>query len=168
MTEPGEILTIDAKWLEAPLEQREAVAWFYGELCSMGEPRARGLEAAAREWAWMWAPPEPAAAEANRDRPDGADEPATTMALPEGTVDVLIYGTVRSPLWILFRDNPAIESVRRRATVMVDALDEVSVELDDLRYDYERCRGISLTDLSLDLLDPAGNRVHIRQRWSKV
>lgn len=87
---------------------------------------------------------------------------------PSDECSFVAFGSVLRPLWVCFLGTPRIDPAARRLTIMVPSLDAVIEELDEVRYDYRRLRGLGFTDVRLDLLDPAGNRLHIRQRWSLV
>ena len=67
---------------------------------------------------------------------------------------------------IRLSSNPEIDSVRSRVTILVPSLIETAAQLDERSLEYQRISGINFTDRRLSMLDPAGNRVELRQSWS--
>lgn len=79
-------------------------------------------------------------------------------------------------IWLRFRsgrlelrvqlvDNPKIEAVACCVTILVLSLFEVQEVLNDRRVRYHRFTGMSYTDRRIGLLDPAGNRLELKQQW---
>ncbi len=77
----------------------------------------------------------------------------------------LCFRSARVELRIEIRPAPKIECNRRRATVSVGALQWVMDRLDERRIEYTRLSGLGWTDRRISLLDPAGNRVELKQEW---
>jgi catechol 2,3-dioxygenase-like lactoylglutathione lyase family enzyme len=83
----------------------------------------------------------------------------------ESTTNVLRFRSDRLELRVTLTDDPKIESVDRRACVEVPSIEDVAAILEDRKYEFSWHRGLQLTDRSLELLDPAGNRVEVRRHW---
>lgn len=66
-------------------------------------------------------------------------------------------------LYLQFRHDPEIDSVRRRFTLVVDSLLELEKRLQAARHPYQRYRGFGWTDQFILLSDPAGHLIVIRQ-----
>jgi hypothetical protein len=77
----------------------------------------------------------------------------------------MIFRSDRVEIRVKFTETPRIESLHVRITLGVASLDDVSDCLDDKRHKYRWHHGISGTDRLIDVLDPAGHRVHIRRVW---
>ena len=90
--------------------------------------------------------------------------------LPErtdpGGVRVLRFKSERIELHISLMDSPAIDSVECRGRFLVPSVHDAVEMLQEHSYPFRLVRGLSFTDLSIDLLDPAGNRVEVRRFWS--
>lgn len=69
--------------------------------------------------------------------------------------------------WIELRircaNAPRIESLPRRVTILVESLDHVVEQLEERSIRYTRLSGLLYTDRRLEVLDPAGNRVALKQ-----
>jgi hypothetical protein len=63
------------------------------------------------------------------------------------------------------RPRPSVESVACRLVVEVTSLPQAVEALEDRRMPFERLRGLNFTDRRVSLLDPAGNRIEIKQHW---
>ena len=61
--------------------------------------------------------------------------------------------------------HPKIESASVRVTIAVRSLFDTSAALDDAGLTYERVSGLMFTDRTLQVFDPAGNRIAFRQVW---
>ncbi|NOS99262.1 MAG: VOC family protein [Phycisphaerales bacterium] len=90
-----------------------------------------------------------------RPAPPTVDEGRRTLRFRSDQVDLCI--AILAP--------PEIESVACRVHCEVASLDDVAAELTERGHEFESLRGLSWTDRHLSLLDPAGNRVHVRQKW---
>jgi hypothetical protein len=71
----------------------------------------------------------------------------------------------RFELRIRLCEEPTLEAVEPRVQLEVRGLEDLALVLDERHYPYEWQRGINFTDRALLLLDPAGNRVLLRQLW---
>jgi hypothetical protein len=110
---------------------------------------------AAEEIAWFYGDLvglQPAA------RPAGPGE-RSTMA------DRLCFRCERHQLCVSLVECPHIETVATRVHFEVTSLEDVARALDERGHAWEWLRGLSFTDRSLMLLDPAGNRVRLRKLW---
>lgn len=61
--------------------------------------------------------------------------------------------------------EPEIDGVEVRVTLLVDSLAQTRELLDEGRWTYERISPIAMTDRRIQLLDPAGHRVELKQYW---
>lgn len=78
---------------------------------------------------------------------------------------VLRFKSDRLEIRITIVENPAIESVDDRVTLIAPDLEQVAHALAKRKHPYHWFRGLRFTDQALILLDPAGNRIRIRRRW---
>lgn len=62
-----------------------------------------------------------------------------------------------------WRHPPNIDPLRRRLTLLVNSLDLLAVRLEEAEWAFSRARGLLLTDDVIELLDPVGHLVHVRQ-----
>ncbi len=88
-----------------------------------------------------------------------------TQDLAEPQDGELCFRSAHVELRIEIKAAPKIESNRRRTTVSVAALQWVMDRLDERRIGYTRVSGLGWTDRRISLLDPAGNRVELKQEW---
>lgn len=72
-------------------------------------------------------------------------------------------GDPRQGVFLQFRHAPRDDAMRPRCTLLVRDLDEVVRRLEDRGAVYERLHGLCVSDDCILVLDPAGNRVVIRQ-----
>jgi hypothetical protein len=72
-------------------------------------------------------------------------------------------GNPRRGLLLQVRHDPEVDEVRRRLTLVVASLDELERRLVEIAWPFERVRGIVGSDDRIDLNDPAGHRIEIRQ-----
>lgn len=77
----------------------------------------------------------------------------------------LCFNSGRLELSIDLVEQPRIEPVATRVTILVPSLDEAAAMLDEHSVRYQRISGITFTDRRLVTLDPAGNRVELKQEW---
>lgn len=127
MTAPSRLIAVDHVEIQAPLQARDEIAWFYGQLIGL--------------------------------------EPLTAPEGPASATDDLRFRGERHELQVALRVSPAIETVAVRVDIEVSSLEEIAAALDDRRHPYDWIHGLSFTQRSLMLLDPAGNRVRLRKRW---
>ncbi len=62
-------------------------------------------------------------------------------------------------------DDPDIDAVDCCATILVPSLLAVQEVLNERRVRYHRFTGMVYSDRRIGLLDPAGNRVELKQQW---
>jgi len=79
--------------------------------------------------------------------------------------DHLCFRSAQVSLMIVLRGTPTVEPTRRRATLSVRSLSAAAERLEEARLVFTRVSGLSWTDRRLSLLDPAGNRVELKQEW---
>ena len=75
------------------------------------------------------------------------------------------FRSARIELRIEIKPEPRIEPTRRRALISVGSLVWVIEQLDGRGLAYVRLSGLNRTDRRVSLLDPAGNRVELKQEW---
>ena len=92
----------------------------------------------------------------------GGLEPAPTE--PD-SADRLCFNSGRLELSIDLVEQPMIEPVATRVTILVPSLDEAAAMLDEHSVRYQRISGITFTDRRLVTVDPVGNRVELKQEW---
>lgn len=74
------------------------------------------------------------------------------------------FRSARLELRIAMVEEPRVETVTRRVTLLVPSLDGVAAMLDERLVSYEWRSGLMFTDRRLGTRDPAGNRVELKQR----
>ena len=77
----------------------------------------------------------------------------------------LEFRSAQMELRIAIKPAPQVEPNRRRALVSVGSLERVIEELEERRIAHTRISGVDWTDRRVSLLDPAGNRVELKQEW---
>ena len=75
------------------------------------------------------------------------------------------FRSAQVELRIAIKPEPRIEPNRRRALISVGSLRWVTEQLDGRGLAYIRLSGLNRTDRRISLLDPAGNRVELKQEW---
>lgn len=66
-------------------------------------------------------------------------------------------------VFMQFRHDPEVDSLRRRFTLIVPALDELEVRLTEAKWPFARHRGLSAIDQWLLVADPVGHLIEVRQ-----
>jgi len=87
------------------------------------------------------------------------------LDLVEQAPDHLCFRSAQISLMIVLRGTPTVEPTRRRATLSVRSLSAAAERLEQEHLAFTRVSGLSWTDRRLSLLDPAGNRVELKQEW---
>lgn len=77
----------------------------------------------------------------------------------------MCFKSGRVELWIELTEQPQIESRGRRLTLKVPSLEDAATMLEERSVRYLRFTGVLFTDRRLATLDPAGNRVELKQEW---
>ena len=88
----------------------------------------------------------------------------------------LVGASVSDGSWLRFRSGrielrytiipaPRLSPLCCRLVVAVRLLRQAREMLDERHIGYERIHGLSYTDRRLSLLDPAGNRIELKQDW---
>ena len=80
-------------------------------------------------------------------------------------LDPLCFKSERIELRIQLLDTPHVDPVVCRVTIAVPSLDEAAELLADRRRHFEKLTGVLFSDRRLDTLDPAGNRVMLKQHY---
>jgi hypothetical protein len=75
----------------------------------------------------------------------------------------LCFKSGRIELRICCVETPRIESVARRVTIFVESLDDVAECLEEHSIPYTRLSGLMYADRRLEVHDPSGNRVALKQ-----
>ncbi len=75
----------------------------------------------------------------------------------------LCFKSGRIELRIRCSNAPRIESIARRVTILVESLDSVVEQFEERSIPFTRLSGLLYTDRRLEVLDPAGNRVALKQ-----
>lgn len=82
------------------------------------------------------------------------DDPATNR---------LCFRSRQIELRVNFVDSPEIDPLKPRVTILVPSLSEVGERLEERSVPYTTLTGVMYTDRRLEVHDPAGNRVVLRQ-----
>ncbi len=77
----------------------------------------------------------------------------------------LSFISERIELRVALVEKPWIEPVACRVTIAVPSLAETAELLEERRIPYEPLSGLSFTDRRLEMHDPAGNRMALKQAW---
>ena len=88
--------------------------------------------------------------------------------LDAGLCPGICFRSVRIELRIRYSDEPQIESVDCRVILGVNSVDEASERLTERKTPFQRLSGLSMSDRRIQVLDPAGNRVELRQAHREV
>jgi hypothetical protein len=75
----------------------------------------------------------------------------------------LCFKSGRIELRIRCASAPRIESIARRVTILVESLDSVVEQFEERSIPFTRLCGLLYTDRRLEVLDPAGNRIILKQ-----
>jgi len=77
----------------------------------------------------------------------------------------LCFRSERIELRIRITADPWIDSIGCRAVIQVPSLEATVKRLEEGKVSYERLTGIAWTDRRVGVLDPAGNRIELKQEW---
>ena len=77
----------------------------------------------------------------------------------------LLFRSARLELRVRIVPAPHIDSIHRRATLLVSCLNLAAQQLDERGIPYQRMSGLVRCDRRLGTNDPAGNRVELKQEW---
>ncbi|MBN1347269.1 MAG: hypothetical protein JXQ73_31555 [Phycisphaerae bacterium] len=83
----------------------------------------------------------------------------------EGEPGMLCFQTDRLRVHVLMTPEAQPSPMRRRLVLEVPSLDRMAGKLEEEDIDYDRYRGLRLTDQRIFVLDPADNRVELKQPW---
>lgn len=162
------IQAIDVVRLRGEPRHAEALRWFYCEIAGLEDATPPG---SAGETVLQ-----------NRDGRDGrtsalvpsrlaeAPEPpsaTTASAAVAAVADAaeLRFRSGKIDLTVRLSADRTLESVPYRVTIGVPDLDAVMARLDERRVSYQRFHGLDFSDRRIGLLDPAGNRIYLKQDW---
>lgn len=114
----------------------------------------------------------------NLEAPPGLNEDLTWFYSevagldPMGDVGVdaprLRFKSARIEMRIRIKNNPRIDPVACRATILVRCLSETIEQLVERRIASEPLCGLAFMDRRIAVLDPAGNRVELKQEWPEI
>jgi hypothetical protein len=79
--------------------------------------------------------------------------------------DSLTFRADKLELRVELVKDPDVDPTYRRVTLLLPDLEEAKSMMADHRYPFVTVSGINYTDRRLTLLDPAGNRVELKQAW---
>jgi hypothetical protein len=80
----------------------------------------------------------------------------------------LCFKSEQIELRICITEMPRIDPIGCNVVILVPSLDVAIERLDERRQLYSRLSGLAFTERRLELLDPAGNRVELKQEWPQV
>jgi hypothetical protein len=78
---------------------------------------------------------------------------------------MLCFQTERLSVRVLLTPEAQPSPMRRRLILEIPSLHAMAEKLAELGFEAEWYRGLRLTDQRLFVLDPAGNRVELKQTW---
>ena len=87
---------------------------------------------------------------------DGFDPPR--LCFKSGQIEIRVH----------LLDRPCIDPVGPRLTISVPSLTVTTEKLDERSLRYQRLTGTMYTDRRVETLDPAGNRVALKQGWPAI
>ncbi len=88
-----------------------------------------------------------------------------TVAPPVDRPEMLRFKSERIELRIEKKESPIIEPIANRVVLLVPRLFDICEELDEQRIAFQPISDISATSRRIALLDPAGNRITLKQAW---
>ena len=77
----------------------------------------------------------------------------------------LCFKSEQIELRIRIKALPRIDPIGCNVVILVASLDAVIERLEERKQLYQRLSGLAFTQRRLGLLDPAGNRVELKQEW---
>jgi hypothetical protein len=80
----------------------------------------------------------------------------------------LCFKSEQIELRIRIKAEPRIEPIGCNVVILVPSMDAALGRLDERKRLYQRLSGLAFTDRRLGLLDPAGNRIELKQEWPPV
>ncbi|UCG32177.1 MAG: hypothetical protein JSU68_10980 [Phycisphaerales bacterium] len=89
------------------------------------------------------------------------DENRKGRAAPEG--GELVFCGQHNRLILQLMEAPSVQPLKRKALICVKSLQGVRDVLDDRRIEYVRCRSLGWAGERLQVWDPSGNLVELRQ-----
>jgi len=87
------------------------------------------------------------------------------MEPAEGEPGMVLFQTQRMQVRILLTPEAQPSPMRRRLVLEVPSLERMQEQLEELEIEYEWYHGLAYTDQRIFLLDPADNRVELKQVW---
>lgn len=83
----------------------------------------------------------------------------------DGERGMMCFETERMRVRILITPEAQPSPIRRRLVLQIPSLQEMQMRLEELEVDYEWYSGLRFTDQRIFLLDPANNRIELKQVW---
>jgi extradiol dioxygenase family protein len=83
----------------------------------------------------------------------------------EGEVGTVCFETERLEIRIAITPDAQPSPMRRRLILEIPSLDRMQERLEELKIPYERCWGMRFTDQRIFVLDPADNRIELKQNF---
>lgn len=114
----------------------------------------------------------------NLEAPPGLNEDLTWFYAevagldPVGDVGVdaprLRFKSAQIEVRIHIKNDPRIDPVVCRATILVRCLSETNEQFDERKIACVPLCGLAFMDRRIAVLDPAGNRVELKQEWPEI
>lgn len=86
----------------------------------------------------------------------------------EGNSDLTGFRSAMLELRLRRVENPAIDPVRRRLTLLVPSIRQAIEKLDESGESWVPISGFSFTDRRIATYDPAGHRIELKQEWPEA
>jgi catechol 2,3-dioxygenase-like lactoylglutathione lyase family enzyme len=83
----------------------------------------------------------------------------------DGEEGTLCFQTKTLQLRVMIAEGAQPSPMRRRLVLVIPSLEEMRVKFEDIDLEYEWYEGMAFTDRRLFVLDPAENRVELKQVW---
>jgi catechol 2,3-dioxygenase-like lactoylglutathione lyase family enzyme len=83
----------------------------------------------------------------------------------DGEEETLCFRTKVLEFRVAITEKAQPSPMRRRLVLEIASLNEMRTKLEEIGLEYEWYEGMAFTDRRIYLLDPAGNRVELKQVW---
>lgn len=83
----------------------------------------------------------------------------------DGERGTLCFETQRMQVRFVITPDAEPSPMRRRLVLQISSLERMRGRLDEFEVNYEWHQGMQYTDRRIDVLDPADNRIELRQSW---
>jgi catechol 2,3-dioxygenase-like lactoylglutathione lyase family enzyme len=78
---------------------------------------------------------------------------------------MVCFETQRMRVRVLLTPEAQPSPIRRRAVIQVPSLERMRARLEEMGIQYEWYDGLAFTDQRIFVLDPADNRIELKQEW---